>query len=158
MAAMTTGVRLDFIPAQTIKVQSAYRVDLTQFIVAGVHVVGSTGRARAWKVNIADLSDAGEITFPNEIGKDDSVSPIIIASGDVLFIVSEAAPGGGGATASPVVYRVAGVFGKYETVDTAARWQALAATNMAHAAQRTADAALVRIDALDERVTDLESA
>jgi len=103
-------MRLTFIPAQTIKVASASRADLTQFIVGGVHIVDSVGRVRLWKVNLTDFSNGGEVPFLNEAGKDDSVALEILANGDLLVSISEAVPGGAGATAGIAVHRVAGVF------------------------------------------------
>lgn len=120
-------MRLSFIPAQTIKVAIATRADLAQFVVGGIHIVSSVGRVRLWKVN-PDLSNAGEIAFPNEAGKDDSVSLAILANGDLLISISEATPGGTGATSGINVQRVAGVFPPMPapvggTVDTWARQQ-----------------------------------
>lgn len=119
-------MRLSFIPAQTIKVAMATRADLSQFVVGGIHVVSSIGRVRLWKVN-ADLTNAGEITFPNEAGKDDSVSLAILPDGSVLVGISEALPGGTGATSGINVQRIAGVFpaapAPSGTVDTFARQQ-----------------------------------
>jgi hypothetical protein len=121
-------MRLSFIPAQTVKVASATRADLAQFLVGGVHIVDSVGRVRLWKVNLSDFSNAGEVPFPNEAGKDDSVALEILPNGDVLISVSEAVPGGAGATAGISVYRVAGVFPAMPaptggTVDAVARAQ-----------------------------------
>lgn len=120
-------MRLSFIPAQMIKVASATRPDLAQFLVGGVHIApgSSIGRARLWKVNIATLTDGGEVTFPNEAGKDDSVALEILPGGDVLVSISAAIPGGAGATAGIEVYRITGVFPAQpvpsSTVDTQAR-------------------------------------
>lgn len=104
--------RLTFIPAQTIKVAMATRPDLDQFIVGGVHIAPGTsiGRVRLWKVALADLTAGEEIPFETETGKDDSVVFEILPTGDLLITISEATPGGGGSTAQPAVYRIAGVF------------------------------------------------
>lgn len=143
--------RLTFIPPQFIKVATAYRLDLSQFIVGGIHIPpgSSNGVARMWKVNLTDFSDGGEIPFENAIPKDDSIAIEILSSGDVLVTRSEAAPGGGGATSQPVVTRIPGVFGPYQAVDQPARWQA-------NAAQRTANLAIEQIKDLDARVDALE--
>lgn len=122
-------MRLPFIPAQTIKVVMATRPDLMQCIVGGIHIAPGTsvGRARAWKVNLADFSDAGEITIPNEVGKYDSVFFAILPDGSTLVGISEALPGGAGATAGISVQRIPGVFPAAPTasgtVDTWARQQ-----------------------------------
>lgn len=118
--------RLPFIPAQTIKTTLATRPDLAQCIVGGIHIVSSVGRARLWKVNLADFSNAGEIALTNEGGKDDSVSAQILANGDLLVSISEATPGGDGATAGISLQRIPGVFppapaASGGTVDTTAR-------------------------------------
>lgn len=122
--------RLPFIPAQTIKVSTASRADLAQFVIGGVYIAPGTsaGRVRVWKVNIATLTDGGEIIFPNEAGKDDSVALEILTTGDLLISISEALPGGAGATAGLAVYRVLGVFPAQaapgsSTTDTLARAQ-----------------------------------
>lgn len=121
-------MRLSFIPAQTIKVASASRADLAQFIVGGVYIAPGTsaGRVRLWKVNLPALTDGGEVLFANEAGKDDSVALEILYNGDVLVSISEALPGGAGATAGISVTRIAGVFPAAPapssgTVDTTAR-------------------------------------
>lgn len=120
--------RLTFIPPQAIKVATASRVDLSQFLVAAVWIAPGTseGRVRLWKVNLADFSNAGEIPFPNAAGKDDSVALEILADGSVLVTISEAVPGGGGATAQPDTQRILGVFPPFAgggAVDAWARQQ-----------------------------------
>lgn len=121
--------RLTFIPAQFIKVATAYRLDLGQFVIGGVHLApGATaGVVRVWKVNLADLSNAGEIPFPNSVGKDDSVALEILHDGSLLITISEAVPGGSGTTAQPDVTRIANVFPPYQvstgTIDAVARQQ-----------------------------------
>lgn len=109
------GTRLTFIPPAAIKVATAYRLDLTQFLVGIVWLApGSTnGIVRLWKVNLSNLSNAGEISFVKDAGKDDSIALEILADGSVLVTVSEATPDGGGATSQPEVYRIPAVFPAY---------------------------------------------
>lgn len=105
--------QLSWIPAQFIKLDQDQRADLSQYVICGIHLPpgASEGRARAWKVN-ADGSNAGEITIPNQGGKDDTVTCQVLADGSVRFVVSEAAaPGASGSTAVPFAYTVLGVFG-----------------------------------------------
>ena len=111
------GARLNWIPAQFIKVATAYRLDLPQFLIGGIYLApGSTaGVVRLWKVNIQDMSNAGEIPFSNDAGKDDSVALEILADGAVLITIAEAVPGGGGATSQPEVYRINAVFPAYSS-------------------------------------------
>jgi hypothetical protein len=110
-----SGTRLTWIPAQFVRVATAYRLDLQQYIIGGVWFApGSTnGVVRLWKVNISDLSNAGEIVFANDAGKDDSVEIEILATGELLITVSEAVPGGSGSTAEPEVYRIPNVFSPF---------------------------------------------
>lgn len=120
--------RLTFIPPQAIKVATASRIDLSQFLVAVVWIAPGTseGRARLWKVNLVDFSNGGEIPFTNSAGKDDSVALEILGDGSVLVTISEAVPGGGGATAQPDTQRIMGVFPPYTSggaVDAWARQQ-----------------------------------
>lgn len=142
--------RLSFIPAPFIKVTTAYRLDLQQFIIGGIHLGSSGGVARLWKINLPDLSDGGEIPFNNASGKDDSVAVEILSNGDVLVAVSEALPPpSSGSTSQPDVTIIRGVFGPYQAVDMPAR-------NQANAAQRTANLAIAQINNLDDRVSALE--
>lgn len=119
--------RLTFIPPQFVKVATAHRLDLGQFVVGGVHIVDGVGRVRIWKVNLADLSSGGEIPFPNAAGKDDSVALEILTDGSLLITISEAVVGGSGTTAQPDVTRILNVFPPYQqstgVVDTVARQQ-----------------------------------
>lgn len=113
--------RLTFIPAQFIRVATAYRLDLNQCIVGGVHIVNNVGTVRLWRVSLPDFRDLGEIEFVNAVGKDDSVALEILASGDVLVTICEAAPDGGGVTSQPDIRIIPGVFHEYVTVDKLAR-------------------------------------
>lgn len=119
--------RLTWVPAPLIKVVTASRIDLSQFLLGGIYLPPSgDSRARVWRVN-ADLTPASELAIPNSGGKDDSVALEILANGDVLITISEALAGQGGGTSQPEVHRVAGVFGAYVagsgTIDTVARQQ-----------------------------------
>lgn len=105
--------RLSFIPAQFIKVATAHRADLSQYVVGGVHLApgSSAGVVRAWKVNLPSLTNAGEIPIPNTAAaKDDSVAFQILNDGSLLVTLSEALPNQGGATAQPDGQLIAGVF------------------------------------------------
>lgn len=113
------SVRLSFIPPQLIRIFAAFRDDLTECVIGGIWLTpGQDGRTRAWKVSMADWSDRGEIDIPNEAGKDDSAWARILRSGDVLFGISAALPGQGGATSQPELYVVANVFGVAPTPPT----------------------------------------
>lgn len=105
--------RLTFIPAQFIKVATAHRPDLAQYVVAGIHIApgSSTGVARAWKVNLPSFTNGGEIPIPNNAAaKDDSVFVHILNDGSLLVTIDEALPFQGGATAQPDGQLIAGVF------------------------------------------------
>lgn len=140
--------RLSFLPQPFVKISLATRLDLTAYVIAGIH----NEVARVWRVN-ADDSNGGELKFTGGAGKDDSVEVAICGDGSVLVAVSEASgAGASGSTSQPDVQRIAGVFPPYPggTVDQPARNQANAATNMAHTA-------LSQNEALEIRVTTLES-
>ena len=142
--------RLTFIPAQTIKVVCVERAALA--VVGGIYIAPGTsiGRARLWKVNLPDGSDAGEIPFQSDSGKDDSAALSILGDGSLLVVVSESTPGGDGKTAQPALYLIPGVFPPLPPcVDEPARWQANAATKMAAAAGKDVAILGARVEALE---------
>jgi len=154
--------RLSFIPAQFIKCAQDQRDDLDRYVVAGIHIAlgSSAGVGRAWVVN-ADGTDGGELHWPNSADKDDSISIKVLNNGSVRIVWCQAAPGGGGATSQPDAVVIPDVFPPHAdyrpAIDDDCRWQANQATNMAHAAQRDADALETQMAALTARVEALET-
>jgi hypothetical protein len=106
--------RLSFIPAQAIKVASASRPDLTQIVVGCIHLPSgsSSGKVRAWKVNLYSWTDAGEIALTGNDGarKDDSVALEIAQNGDLIVTWSQAGSDNSGASSQPEVITIPSVF------------------------------------------------
>lgn len=147
-------VRIDGIPAQTIKIETATRPDLLQYVLGGIHLASgsSSGRARVW-VMAYTATIVRELSFDNTSQKDDSIALEILPDGAVMITISEAGPDNTGASSQPVVVQVPGVFppapsggtgggGSTTNVDQVARDMATAAQNTATAAQGTANTAL----------------
>jgi Alanine-zipper, major outer membrane lipoprotein len=153
--------RVEGIPAQTIKVATATRSDLLQYVLGGIYLAAgsSSGRARVW-VMAYPATIIRELEFSNTSQKDDSISLQILPDGAVMVTTSEAGPDNSGASSQPVIVQIAGVFppaptggsgggggGSTTNVDQTARDMATAAQNTANQALSTANSAKSSADA-----------